>query len=132
VPKRFNPAGVHPPTPTYRHIVEDEGSGLIFIAGQVGLDVNNQVVAADMAGQLRQILANYDAILAELGLSRNAFLKRLVFVTDMDEYLTAAVSQQMTEYFGPNPCASSLIGVTRLLGPEIKIEIEAVLTRRDA
>jgi 2-iminobutanoate/2-iminopropanoate deaminase len=129
VPKRYQPAGVHPPTPTYCHVIEDERSGLIYVSGQVGLTPEGALVGPDMASQLRQILLNYDAVLHALDLTRAAFLKRTVFVTDMEEYLSEPVSSQMRAYFSPNPSASSLIGVTRLLGAEIRIEIEAVLTR---
>ena len=129
MPKRYQPVGVHPPTPTYCHITEDEQTGHIYVAGQVGLAPDGSLVGLDMAAQLRQILLNFDAILDTLQLPRTAFLKRTVFVTDMEEYLTPEVSGQMQAYFSPHPCASSLIGVSRLLGKEIRIEMEAILTR---
>jgi 2-iminobutanoate/2-iminopropanoate deaminase len=127
--QRTNPAAIHAPAPTYCQIAEDTTRGIIHIAGQVGLSADGALAGADMASQLRQLLRNFDAILGELGLDRGAFIKRTVFVTDMDEYLTPAVDAQLRAYFGEKPCPSTLVGVTRLFRRDVKIEIDAVLHR---
>ena len=127
--KRLDPEGVHSTFGSYAHTVEDTGSGLVFISGQVGLDKDAKLVGLDMASQLAQTLVNLDEILRTLGIGRDAVTKKTTFVTDMDEYLTADVSGQMKAFFGDLPCASSLIGVARLLGPEVKIEVEVVASR---
>ena len=127
--KRLDPDGVHSTFGSYAHTVEDTVSNLVFVSGQVGLDKEGNLVGADMAGQLEQALANIDAILGALGLTRAGIVKRQTFVTDMDEYLTDGVSGQMKAFFGDHQCASFLIGVDRLLGREIKIEVEVVVAR---
>lgn len=85
--ERINPGRVHPPAPSYCQV---------------------------MAAQLRQILANYDEILRELGLSRADFVRRTVYVTDMDEYFTPAVSDQILEFWGQSVFASTLVRVAGL------------------
>jgi enamine deaminase RidA (YjgF/YER057c/UK114 family) len=127
--KRLNPSSIHAPAPSYCQVLEDADSGMIFVAGQVGLDPQGNLVGRDMASQLRQVLANLDAILAELGLGRDAIVRRTVFVTDMDEYFTPGVNGALTEYFRPSPCPSTLVGVSRLFQPDVKIEIEVQLKR---
>lgn len=126
---RINPAGVHAPAPSYCQVVEDVARGIVYVAGQVGLSPDGKLAGPDMASQLRQILANFDAILAELSLSRSDFVKRTVYVTDIDEYFTSAVSEQVAAYFGETPFTSTLVQVVRLFAREVRIEIEAVLHR---
>ena len=124
-----NPPGVHAPAPSYAHVAEDTETGTIWVAGQVGLLPNGELAGPDMASQLRQIVANYDAILASLGLDRSAFVKRTVFVTDMDEYFSEAMTREVRAIWTERPFPSTLVGVTRLYDPRVKIEVEAVLKR---
>jgi|SRR5580658_8894779 2-iminobutanoate/2-iminopropanoate deaminase len=126
---RINPEGVHAPAPSYCHVVEDTERGIVHVAGQVGLSPEGKLAGPDMASQLRQLLANFDAILRERSLDRSHFVKRTVYVTDMDEYFTPEVSGQMSAYFGASVFASTLVQVVRLFARDVKIEIEAVLHR---
>ncbi len=127
--RRIDPPGVHAPAPTYCHVVEDTDRGIVYVAGQVGLGPDGKLVGADMASQVRQILANYDAILRALSLDRSHFVKRTVFVTDITEYFTPAVNGAIGAYFGEHRFASTLVQVARLFAPEVKIEVEAMLHR---
>ena len=126
---RLNPPTIHAPAASYCQLTEDTALGIVYVAGQVGLDPKGELAGPAMAAQLRQVLANFDAILAELRLDRGAFARRVVYVTDMDEYFTPDVSGQMTAYFSPAPCASTLVGVARLFRPDVRIEVDAVLHR---
>ena len=127
--KRINPEGIHPPAPIYCHVVEDTTRGIVYIAGQVGFTRDGLLAGDDMASQLRQLLANFDVILEELSLARADFVKRTVYVTDMDEYFTPEVRALMSAYFGATISCSSLAQVVRLFKPGVKIEIEAILHR---
>jgi enamine deaminase RidA (YjgF/YER057c/UK114 family) len=126
---RINPPTIHAPAGSYCQVVEDERLGILYVAGQVGLRPDGTFAGPDMAAQVRQVLANFDAILAHAKLDREAFARRTVFVTDMDEYFTLAVNGAVTDYFRDAPCTSTLVGVSRLFRLEAKIEIEAVLHR---
>ncbi|MGZ3418644.1 MAG: RidA family protein [Polyangiales bacterium] len=126
---RINPETIHAPAPSYCQVLEDRARGIVYVAGQVGFTPQGELAGRDMATQTRQALANFDAILAALGLDRTAFARRTVFVTDMDEYFTEAVNGAITEYFRAAPCPSTLVGVASLFRPEVKIEIEATLHR---
>jgi len=128
--RRLDPPGIRAPAPSYCQITEDTRLGIVYVAGQVGLTKDGAIAGPDMASQLRQVLANFDAILEELKLDRTAFARRGVFVTDMDEYFRDEVNGQMLAYFGgANRCPSTLVGVNALFRPEVKIEVEAVLHR---
>jgi 2-iminobutanoate/2-iminopropanoate deaminase len=110
--------------------VEDTDRGIVHVAGQVGLTPDGKLAGPDMASQLRQILANLDAILRELSLERSRFVKRTVYVTDIDEYYTPEVSGQVTAYFGAEVFTSTLVQVVRLFSREARIEVETVLHRQ--
>lgn len=127
--RRSNPRSVHAAAPSYAQVVEDTGTGTIFVAGQVGLTPEGVLAGADMASQTRQLLANVDAILAELGLRREHIARRQVFVTRMDEYFTDAVNGQVTEFFRDAPSTSTLVGVASLFQPGVSIEVELTLVR---
>jgi enamine deaminase RidA (YjgF/YER057c/UK114 family) len=49
-----------------------------------------------------------------------------VFVTSIDEFRGAGMSEIRAKYFGDVKPASTLVQVVRLAQPDIKIEIEAV------
>jgi 2-iminobutanoate/2-iminopropanoate deaminase len=54
-------------------------------------------------------------------------VKVTIYTTDVDELL--AVFGSATELLGDNLPAMTLVGVTRLAFPEIKVEIEATAAR---
>jgi enamine deaminase RidA (YjgF/YER057c/UK114 family) len=84
---RINPEGVHTPSPTYCHVVDDTSRGILHVAGQVGLSPDGKLVGADMASQLRQILANFDAILRASTLVQVARLFRPEVKIEIDAIL---------------------------------------------
>jgi 2-iminobutanoate/2-iminopropanoate deaminase len=127
--ERGNPKGIHAPAPTYCHVVDDRSRGIVYVAGQVGVLPDGKLAGPDMASQVRQVLANFDVILRELSLDRSHFVKRTVYVTDMEEYFAPEVREPMGAYFGSTLSTSTLVQVVRLASREWKIEIEAVLHR---
>ena len=59
---------------------------MLFTAGIIGWDENGTIVADDLAGQLRQILLNTLAILAEDGAGPEHVVRMTWYVVDIDEY----------------------------------------------
>lgn len=100
----------------------------IFTAGIVAWDENEHIVAPDLPGQLRQILANMLAILAEDGAFADNVVRMTWYVTDLDEYRSslAEIGAVWRELMGLNYPAMAVVGVAGLLDPEAKIEIEAI------
>ena len=78
----------------------------------------------DMQEQVRAALANLSSVLDGAGLSPADVVKITVYTTDVDEMLAAWGS--LKETFGTNLPASTLVGVTRLAFPALKVEIEAI------
>ncbi|CAG1020628.1 partial aminoacrylate peracid reductase, partial [Methylococcales bacterium] len=59
----FNPATIHKPT-GYTHIAEVNSGRMVFISGQVALDVNGNIVGVgDLRAQAAQVFENLKAAL---------------------------------------------------------------------
>jgi len=120
--QRINPPGLSTPT-TYSHIVK--AGGILYIAGQVGTDAQGKIVGAGMTEQLEQVLKNLQIALKSQGADFSHVTKITIYVTDVDAFRAPDAAAMRAKYFGANRPASTLVGVTRLASPDLKVEIEA-------
>jgi enamine deaminase RidA (YjgF/YER057c/UK114 family) len=105
-----------------------EASGrLVFVAGQIGWDASGAFPAADLAGQVRQALANIVAVLAEAGAGPEHVVRLTWFVTDREEYLATAkeIGAAYREVMGRHFPAMAVVAVAGLVEASAKVEIEA-------
>ena len=123
--KRTNPPTLSRPT-GYTHVVEVTGPGkTIYIAGQVALDKDGNVVGAgDMKAQAEQVFKNLQAALTSAGAKFSDVVKMNTFITDMDK--APAVREVRARYFGDTTPASTLVQVVHLARPELMLEIEVI------
>jgi enamine deaminase RidA (YjgF/YER057c/UK114 family) len=99
----------------------------VFVAGQVGWNVRQEIVDDDFVAQVEQALRNVLDVLAEAD-ARPAHLVRLVwYVTDKQEYLRRAteVGEVYRRVIGPHFPAMTLVQVTALVEDRAKVEVEA-------
>ena len=86
--ERTNPEGMTQPT-AYSHLVKV--GNLMFLAGQVALDGEGNVVGAgDMKSQVRQVLENMKSVLASEGADFSNVVKINIFTTDIEAFRGAA------------------------------------------
>jgi reactive intermediate/imine deaminase len=98
---------------------------LLFVSGCVPTDANGDVVGGDdVAAQARQTFENIGRILAAAGASFADVARVTVYLTDVDD--RPLINPVRQEFFGETRPASTLIEVSRLAIPGIKIEVEAV------
>ncbi len=99
----------------------------IFTAGIIGWDEKGRIVAPDLAGQLRQILLNTLAILAEDGAEPEHVVRMTWYVVDIDEYRLglAGIGAAYKEVIGRHFPAMAVVAVTALVEASAKVEIEA-------
>jgi len=101
---------------------------LIFTAGIIGWDEQERIVASDLVGQLRQILLNTLAILAEDGAGAEHIVRMTWYVVDRDEYVAgiAEIGALWRALMGKHYPAMAVVEVSRLVEPAARIEIETI------
>ncbi len=114
------------PGAPYAYAAAAPGTGLIFTAGACPLDVQGKVVPpGDIAGQMRQALANLQAALAECGATPRDVLKTTVYVASSRREDLVAAWNEVAAAFGDHDAPSTLLGVAVLGYPGQLVEIEA-------
>jgi 2-iminobutanoate/2-iminopropanoate deaminase len=99
---------------------------ILFVSGLTAHNDEGKLVGgADAAAQTRQILVNLKLVLDVAGATMADVLKVTVFLTDIND--RAAINPVRQEFFGAAKPASTLIEVSKLALPEMKVEIEAVV-----
>ena len=106
--------------------VSAEGTA-VFVSGQIGWDENGRFTAHDIAGQVRQALANVTAVLAEAGARPEHVVRLTWYVTDKREYLAAQrkIGEAYRDVMGRHFPAMSVVAVAALVEDDAKVEIEA-------
>lgn len=107
----------------YTHAVRH--GDLLFISGMVGLDEKLNVVSDDVVEQTRKIFEDMRLILAKVGADFSNVLRVTVYLTDVND--RTRINPVRQEYFGKTLPASTLIGISALVMPELKVEIEAIV-----
>jgi 2-iminobutanoate/2-iminopropanoate deaminase len=97
--------------------------GLVFVAGQVGLEPGKTAVEGDVAQQTEQALRNLSAILVAAGSSLENLVKTSVFLQDMADF--QAMNEVYARHVGDRPPARSTFQVAKLPAGAA-VEIEAV------
>jgi 2-iminobutanoate/2-iminopropanoate deaminase len=124
--ERINPAGLMKPT-GYTHVVTVQGGGkLVFVAGQVALDKEGNVVGkGDLKAQAQQVYDNLKTALAAAGAAPKDIVKAVTYVVNYNPSQLAALREARQAFFGgAEPPASTLIGVQSLAREDFLIEIE--------
>ena len=101
---------------------------MLYVSGNVGTDANGNL-AEGCEAQSRQVMANIRAIVEAAGGRMEDVCKITCFLTNMDDY--AAYSKVRSETWPANPPASSTVGVTCLVRPEMVVEVEAIVKLPD-
>ena len=99
---------------------------LLFISGCGPLDAQlNLVGGEDVVEQTRQVFRNMEKILRAAGASFADVLKVTVYLTNIED--RAKINPVRQEVFGQARPASTLVEVSRLAVPGMKVEVEAVV-----
>ena len=101
---------------------------VIATAGVVGWNAEEQFETDDLAGQFRQVLVNTLAILAEDEAGPEHIVRMTWYVTDIHAYRNSLpeIGAAYRELIGRNFPAMAVVGVTALVEPRAKIEIETL------
>jgi enamine deaminase RidA (YjgF/YER057c/UK114 family) len=101
---------------------------VIVTAGVVGWTAEERFEAEDLPGQFRQILRNTLAILAEDGAGPEHIVRMTCYVTDLADYRAnlAQIGAAWRELIGRHYPAMAVVGVTGLVEPAARIEVETM------
>jgi|SRR5688572_2452022 len=124
----LNPKGMTA-SPYYSHAVSAEGAGkLVYVSGQVSWDASGKVVGkGDMRAQAEQVFRNVEAALKAAGAGWGDVIKMNGYMVGMHGERVAAYREVRQRFLKKDALpASTLVGVERLVDPELLLEVEVV------
>ena len=108
-----------------RAVVDGE---FCFVAGTTGYDYTTMTMPADVTGQSRNCFKTIEAALKEAGFALADIVRATYYLTDVkDADAHFAVCGEFLSEIRP---AATLLIVSALLKPEMKVEIEVTAKRR--
>lgn len=96
----------------------------VWVSGTTATDASGRLVGGgDPRAQARQALINIASALEGAGARLDQVVRTRMFVTRIEDW--QAVGAAHAEFFGAVRPAATLVEVSRLIAPEILVEIEA-------
>ncbi len=122
----INPESLGAPRGYSNGLLAETGGTLLFIAGQIGWDENQQIVSSDLVEQFDRALANVIAVIKEAGGAPEQIARLIIYVTDKNEYRARMkeIGERYRTRMGKHFPAMVLVEVAGLLEDGAKIEIE--------
>ena len=124
----INPESLGAPRGYSNGVLTDAGGRLLFIAGQVAWNQQQQIVSDDLVEQFDQALANLIAVVSEARGTPEQIARLIIYVTDKDEYKRRMkeIGERYRARMGKHFPAMVLVEVKSLLEDGAKIEIEGI------
>ena len=122
----INPEELGAPRGYSNGILTPPGARLLFVAGQVGWNEEQQLVGNGFAEQFARALANVVTVVREAGGGPEHLARLTIYVVDHHEYLAALkeIGDAYRGIMGRHYPAMALVEVAALLEPGAKVEIE--------
>lgn len=126
--KLINPESLGAPHGYSNGVLTEPGGRLLFIAGQVAWNQQQQIVSANMVEQFDRALANVITVVNEAGGKPEQIARLVIYVTDKNEYRVhmKEIGERYRALMGRHFPAMVLVEVAGLLEDRAEVEIEAV------
>jgi 2-iminobutanoate/2-iminopropanoate deaminase len=108
------------PVSHYCHVTR--AGNLIWVSGTVGIGSDGNI-PGDVVEQFELAIANMDACLKAAGAGAEHVVKVTVYLTNVAD--RQKINHVRQRYFGEHRPASTLVEVSALVLPALKVEIEA-------
>ncbi len=124
--ERLNPASL-PQAMGYCQVTVAQGSRIVHVAGQVGIDVSGELAGPDHRSQIEQAMRNLQRGLEAAGAAIEDVVKSTFYVVDYSPEVLGSLAEASATVFGAEfpVSAVTLVGVAALADPSFKVEIEA-------
>lgn len=133
-----NPEALGVPRGWNNGMLAPDGARVLFVAGQIGVEADEDVAGpppagavagagARLAAQFQAALANVAAVVAAAGGTVADVGRLTIYVTDMEAYRgsPAEIGAAYRTVFGKHFPAMALVAVTELVDPRAVVEVEA-------
>lgn len=122
--------GVAAPIGMYSHLSYLNGPAMVvFVAGQVGIEVDGTLASTELAEQLACTLQNVARALTHVGMGLRHVLKFTTYLSDSADIAKfyEARERLFAELYpdGSYP-PNTLLVVSQLVRPELRVEVEAI------
>ena len=94
-------------------------NGTIYLAGQVAADTKQ-----DITGQVKQVLAQIDSLLAEVGSDKTKILSATIFLPSIADF--PALNAVWETWVPAGNCPARATVEAKLAGSEYKVEIQVI------
>lgn len=111
---------------SYSHVVEVEGGRLLFVSGQVPVNVQRQLTSRDLREQVGRVYDNIETVLKSVGAGLEHVIKTNNYLTNISQAgVFREVRDQRFAHLATKP-ASTTVVVTALVDPDYLLEIEVI------
>ena len=130
--KTVTPKAFGAPLGMYSHGMVAPAGEIVVVAGQVGMGQGGQVAGGDVVAQTKQALDNVRAVVEAAGCAMRDVVRLQTFLTRAEDIpgFMKARAEVFPRYFpdGAYP-PNTLLIVSRLVKPELLVEIEAMAVK---
>lgn len=124
----INPESLGAPKGYANGVLTDAGGRLLFVAGQIAWNEQQEIVSTDFVAQFDRALANAISIVEAAGGTVEQIARLVIYVTNKPEYKarTREIGERYRARMGKHFPAMVLVEVKSLLDDNAKVEIEGI------
>jgi enamine deaminase RidA (YjgF/YER057c/UK114 family) len=126
--KLINPDSLGTPRGYSNGVLADASGKVLFIAGQVAWNQDQQIVSNDFVAQFDRALSNLVDVVKEAGGTAHDIVRLVIYVTNKNAYRerTKEVGECYRKHMGKHFPAMVLVEVKSLLDDAAMVEIEGI------